>query len=132
MTAIKPALATAGALAFIALTACSSEASAPTTATSGVVSSMTSAVTAGDPLSVVVDYSPTPSDVDALLFLAANQRVDLLAVTLAGTGESRCEAGRITGDVMGADVRVAGAPDGARFESALLAGLNGATAATPG
>jgi hypothetical protein len=53
-------------------------------------------------------------------------------VTLAGTGESRCEAGRITGDVMGADVRVAGAPDVARFESALRAGLNGATAATPG
>jgi hypothetical protein len=41
-------------------------------------------------------------------------------------------AGRITVDVMGADVRVAGAPDAARFESALLAGLNGAPTAMPG
>ena len=42
------------------------------------------------------------------------------------------DAGRIADDVMGADVRVAAAPDVARFESALLAGLNGAPAAMPG
>ena len=42
------------------------------------------------------------------------------------------DAGRITHDNMGADVRVAAAPDVARFESALLAGLNGVPAAMPG
>ncbi len=49
-------------------------------------------VVAGDPIPVVVDYSPTSSDVTALLYLAEHPGVDLRAVTLAGTGESRCEA----------------------------------------
>ena len=49
------------------------------------------------PLSVVLDYSPTLSDAGALLYLASNPAVDLLAVTLPGTGEADCEPGtRIT------------------------------------
>lgn len=47
---------------------------------------------AGSPLPVVLDYSPTTSDVTALLYLAQHPGVDLRAVTLAGTGESRCPA----------------------------------------
>ena len=48
-------------------------------------------------LQVVLDYSPTLSDADALLYLASNPAVDLLAVTLPGTGEADCEPGtRIT------------------------------------
>ena len=46
---------------------------------------------------VVLDYSPTVSDAGALLYLAANSDVDLLAVTLPSTGEAECEPGvRIT------------------------------------
>ena len=47
---------------------------------------------ASDKLGVIVDYSPTVSDVGALLYLTQHPRVDLLGVTLAGTGESRCDA----------------------------------------
>ncbi len=48
-------------------------------------------------LQVVLDYSPTLSDADALLYLASNPAVELLAVTLPGTGEADCEPGtRIT------------------------------------
>jgi pyrimidine-specific ribonucleoside hydrolase len=45
------------------------------------------------PMPMIVDYSPTLSDVPALMFLATRPGVDLLAVTLAGTGESSCEPG---------------------------------------
>lgn len=44
-------------------------------------------------LRVVLDYSPTLSDAGALLYLASNPEVELLAVTLAGTGESDCDVG---------------------------------------
>ncbi len=43
--------------------------------------------------SIVLDYSPTVSDAGALLYLAAHPDVDLLAVTLPGTGEADCESG---------------------------------------
>lgn len=50
-----------------------------------------------EPLPVVLDYSPTLSDATALVYLASNPAVDLLAVTLPGTGEADCEPGvRIT------------------------------------
>lgn len=42
------------------------------------------------PIPVVIDYSPTISDVGALLYLAEHPSVDLQAITIAGTGESRC------------------------------------------
>ncbi|MCU0260259.1 MAG: nucleoside hydrolase [Ilumatobacteraceae bacterium] len=45
---------------------------------------------------VVLDYSTTPSDVGALLYLATHPDVDLRAVTLPGTGEADCEPGTRT------------------------------------
>ncbi len=42
---------------------------------------------------VILDYSPTVSDVGALAFLAGHPQVFLLAVTLVGTGETACEPG---------------------------------------
>ncbi len=42
---------------------------------------------------VILDYSPTLSDVTALLYLTQHPDVELLAVTLSGTGESHCGPG---------------------------------------
>jgi pyrimidine-specific ribonucleoside hydrolase len=47
-------------------------------------------------LQVLLDYSPTLSDAGALLYLASNPAVELLAVTLPGTGEADCEPGTST------------------------------------
>jgi pyrimidine-specific ribonucleoside hydrolase len=47
-------------------------------------------------LTVIFDYSPTLSDAGALLYLASNPMVDLVAVTLPGTGEADCEPGTRT------------------------------------
>jgi pyrimidine-specific ribonucleoside hydrolase len=51
------------------------------------------APSAGERVPVIVDYSPTTSDVTALLYVAQHRSADLIAVTLAGTGESHCEQG---------------------------------------
>ena len=45
------------------------------------------------PRAVILDYSPTVSDVGALAFLATHPSVFLIGVTLAGTGETDCEPG---------------------------------------
>ena len=56
----------------------------------------TAASTSTKPLQVLLDYSPTLSDAGALLYLASNPAVELLAVTLPGTGEADCEPGTRT------------------------------------
>lgn len=65
---------------------------------------------------VIFDYSPTVSDVGALVFLALHPGVRLIAVTLPGTGEGHCTPGvEHTRGVLVAlgldDVPVACAPD---------------------
>lgn len=47
----------------------------------------------GRPRPVIVDYSPTVSDVGALLYLLSNPDVEVVAVTLPVTGEAGCELG---------------------------------------
>lgn len=42
---------------------------------------------------VIVDYSPTVSDVGALLYLLSHPTVEVLAITLPITGEAGCELG---------------------------------------
>jgi pyrimidine-specific ribonucleoside hydrolase len=42
---------------------------------------------------VIVDYSPTVSDVGALIYLLSHPEVDVQAVTLPVTGEAGCELG---------------------------------------
>lgn len=57
---------------------------------------------------VVLDYSPTISDIGALFYLAAHPDVDLLAVTLPERGESDCDLGvRHTRSLLS----IAGRPD---------------------
>ena len=62
-------------------------------ATAGCVDDAPRTASRSDALPVVLDYSPTQSDIGALLYLAARPDVDLLAVTLPGTGEADCEPG---------------------------------------
>ncbi len=68
---------------------------APTTPSSVVAPTLeaASASTGSDRLPVIVDYSPTSSDVAALMYVTQHPDADLLAVTLAGTGESHCDQG---------------------------------------
>jgi inosine-uridine nucleoside N-ribohydrolase len=42
---------------------------------------------------VILDYSPTVSDVGALLYLLSEPTVELVAITLPETGEAACELG---------------------------------------
>ncbi len=77
--ALAAALATLGVLG-----ACGGERGAPAAAPPVAQSALDHPV--------LLDYSPTLSDVGALLYLAAHPDVDLRGVTLAGTGESRCAA----------------------------------------
>jgi len=51
------------------------------------------AAATGEKVRVIVDYSPTSSDVAALMYVTQHPSADLLAVTLAGTGESHCAEG---------------------------------------
>jgi pyrimidine-specific ribonucleoside hydrolase len=46
-----------------------------------------------EPVSVIVDYSPTVSDVGALLYLLSHPSVEVIAITLPVTGEAGCELG---------------------------------------
>jgi pyrimidine-specific ribonucleoside hydrolase len=65
---------------------------------------------------VLLDYSPTVSDIGALVFVASHPNLRLVAVTLPGTGESYCEPGiahtRGVLELLGlGDVPVACGPD---------------------
>jgi pyrimidine-specific ribonucleoside hydrolase len=74
----------------------------------GCVDDAPESVPRTDAVPVVLDYSPTQSDIGALLYLAAHPEVDLLAVTLPGTGEADCEPGaRSTRQLLA----IAGSPD---------------------
>jgi inosine-uridine nucleoside N-ribohydrolase len=87
----------AGAAVLLAMTACSDDDSAvsttaatpPPTATPTTISTVPP-----DPRTpVLLDYSPTVSDIGALVFVASHPDLRLVAVTLPGTGESYCEPG---------------------------------------
>ena len=44
-------------------------------------------------IAMIVDYSPTVSDVGALMFLLSHPRVDVKAISMSETGEAGCELG---------------------------------------
>ncbi len=47
--------------------------------------------TASQQRAVIVDYSPTVSDVPALLYLLSRTDIEVVAITIPATGESHCE-----------------------------------------
>jgi inosine-uridine nucleoside N-ribohydrolase len=80
-----PAIVTAALALAVLAAACGSD--------SGSGTSVEVARPTGDGRPVIVDYSPTLSDVPALMYLATHPDIELLAVTLPGTGEADCGPG---------------------------------------
>jgi pyrimidine-specific ribonucleoside hydrolase len=50
-------------------------------------------ITGDEPIPVIVDYSPTVSDVGGLLYLLSHPGVEVIAVSLPETGEAGCDLG---------------------------------------
>lgn len=82
---------------------------------------------------VIVDYSPTVSDIGGLMYLLSHPSVDVVAVTLPGTGEAGCELGvevtiRLLGILGHPQIPVACdpeiPPDAHRWPDEFLAGQN--------
>jgi pyrimidine-specific ribonucleoside hydrolase len=48
---------------------------------------------ASDPVTILVDTDVAPDDLVAISFLVAAPEVDLVAITVSGTGEAHCEGG---------------------------------------
>jgi inosine-uridine nucleoside N-ribohydrolase len=89
---------------------------------------------------VIVDYSPTVSDVGALLYLLSHPEVEVVGITLPVTGEAGCELGfDVTLGILAmferADIPVAcdpDVPDGAHaWPEEFLAGMNDLTLGLP-
>lgn len=123
------------------LAACNSSGATTTTTVEVAASTSTStaAVEAG-PTPVIVDYSPTVSDVGGLMYLLAHPDVDVIAVSLPVTGEAGCDLGiEVTLGILAMfdqeDVPVAcdaDVPDGARaWPEEFLAGHENLTFGLP-
>ena len=79
----------------VVVSACNSS-SVDTTTTSSMESSTTSTAVTVDlsgPTPVIVDYSPTVSDVGGLMYLLAHPDVEVIAISLPVTGEAGCDLG---------------------------------------
>lgn len=55
--------------------------------------STTPRIGATEPVAVIVDYSPTVSDVGGLMYLLSHPLVEVIAVTMPATGEAGCDLG---------------------------------------
>ncbi len=89
---------------------------------------------------VIVDYSPTVSDVGALLYLLSNPAVDVVAITMPVTGEAGCDLGlEVTLGILAmyerADIPVAcdpeRPPDAENWPVAFLAGQESLSSGLP-
>ncbi len=76
----------------LALAACATAEPVGTTTNSSLPDA-TSPPTKDGPIPVIVDYSPTVSDVGGLLYLLSHPGVEVVAVSLSETGEAGCELG---------------------------------------
>lgn len=75
--------------------ACSEDTAVKTTVDEppGSVPEVATTTSAVGPKLVIVDYSPTVSDVAGFLYLLAHPDVEVIAVSLPVTGEAGCELG---------------------------------------
>lgn len=80
-------------LVSLVLIACNGEATPETADTPASTSTSTHTEVTGGPIRVIVDYSPTVSDVGGLLYLLSHPEVEVAAVSLPVTGEAGCELG---------------------------------------
>ena len=79
----------------VVVAACASV-SEDSTTTSGIEASIRSTAVTVDlsgPTPVIVDYSPTVSDVGGLMYLLAHPDVEVIAISLPVTGEAGCDLG---------------------------------------
>jgi inosine-uridine nucleoside N-ribohydrolase len=60
---------------------------------SPAVTPTTVAPAGGEPIPVIVDYSPTVSDVGGLMYLLSNPALQVRAISLPVTGEAGCDLG---------------------------------------
>jgi inosine-uridine nucleoside N-ribohydrolase len=58
-----------------------------------LTTSTAAAVDSSGPTLVIVDYSPTVSDVGGLMYLLAHPDVEVIAISLPVTGEAGCDLG---------------------------------------
>jgi inosine-uridine nucleoside N-ribohydrolase len=77
----------------LALIAACSLGDTATTAAPSSPSDQTTSTFSGEPVPVIVDYSPTVSDVGGLMYLLSNPAVEVLAISLPVTGEAGCDLG---------------------------------------
>ena len=79
-------------LVLLALGSCTGEVTPETTITAPTRTSTSSSLASG-PKRVIVDYSPTVSDVGGLLYLLSHPDFEVVAISLPVTGEAGCELG---------------------------------------
>ncbi|MDC3402459.1 nucleoside hydrolase [bacterium] len=75
------------------VTACSASDSVTTRTATTTAAAATTEGDDGVPVPVIVDYSPTVSDVGGFLYLLSDPDVDVVAVSLPATGEAGCGLG---------------------------------------
>jgi inosine-uridine nucleoside N-ribohydrolase len=79
---------------FALITSCTSQDNVTTgPQTSPAVTPTTVGSAEGEPIPVIVDYSPTVSDVGGLMYLLSNPALEVLAISLPVTGEAGCDLG---------------------------------------
>ena len=83
------------AMALLLLVSCSSDGSEDTSppSTTSTTTGVPSTDIADDRIPVIVDYSPTVSDVGGLMYLLLHPDVSVVAISLPVTGEAGCDLG---------------------------------------
>jgi inosine-uridine nucleoside N-ribohydrolase len=78
----------------VVVSACVSSAEDTTTSGVGALSTSTAVtVDSSGPTLVIVDYSPTVSDVGGLMYLLSHPDIEVIAISLPVTGEAGCDLG---------------------------------------